>query len=299
MEVRPCIVPQRRRLRDSGCRDLGKEKRGADHNLGEQESGQQPLHGLLPVVACSHPTVRGQTRVVVRRPDVACVSLLTEDPVVRWRWLGAVSEDNLRLLLQMARRRSFRRGEVVFHRGDPADSMHLVSAGRFAVQVMTPLGDQATIVVRGPGESFGEMALVGERAPRSATVEALESAETFCIYEEDFRRLREQRPTVTEALLALLANEVRMANERLLEALYIPVQRRVFRRLNELSQTYASATGSQPEIPLTQEQLAQLAGSTRATVNSVLREAQKSGLLELSRGRIRILDSEQLARRAR
>lgn len=219
--------------------------------------------------------------------------------MVRWRLLEAVSENDVRLLLQTARRRSFRRGEVVFHRGDPADSMHLVSAGRFAVQVMTPLGDQATIVVRGPGESFGEMALVGERAPRSARVEALETAETFCIYEDDFRRLREQHPTVTEALLALLANEVRMANERLLEALYIPVQQRVLRRLNELTQTYASAIGSQPEIPLTQEQLAQLAGSTRATVNSVLREAQKSGLLELSRGRIRILDSEQLALRAR
>ena len=293
------MLPPRRRLRDSGCRYLGKEERGADHNLGEQESGQQRLHRLLLGWLCSQPTVRGQTSAVLRRADVACVSLLTEDSVVRWRLLEAVSEDDLRLLLQTARRRSFRRGEVVFHRGDPADSMHLVSAGRFAVQVMTPLGDQATIVVRGPGESFGEMALVGERAPRSATVEALETAETFCIYEEDFRRLREQHPRVTEALLALLANEVRMANERLLEALYIPVERRVLRRLNELTQTYASAIGSQPEIPLTQEQLAQLAGSTRATVNSVLREAEKSGLLELSRGRIRILDGEQLALRAR
>lgn len=293
------MVPPRRRLRDSGCRCRGIEQRGADHNLGEQESGHQRLHRLLLGWLCGQPTVRGQTSAVVRRADVACVSLLTEDPVVRWRLLEAVSENDVRLLLQTARRRLFRRGEVVFHRGDPADSMHLVSAGRFAVQVMTPLGDQATIVVRGPGESFGEMALVGERAPRSATVEALETAETFCIYEEDFRRLREQHPTVTEALLALLANEVRMANERLLEALYIPVQQRVLRRLNELTQTYASNIGSQPEIPLTQEQLAQLAGSTRATVNSVLREAQKSGLIELNRGRIRILDSEQLALRAR
>ncbi len=59
----------------------------------------------------------------------------------------------------------FSRGEVVFHRDDPGDSLHLIVKGRFAIRVMTPLGDTATIAVRGPGESFGEMALVDEEAP--------------------------------------------------------------------------------------------------------------------------------------
>jgi CRP-like cAMP-binding protein len=88
---------------------------------------------------------------------------------MEWKLLEGVPADEVQRLLQLARRRTFKRGEVVFHRGDPADSMHLVSKGRFAVRVMTPLGEQATIAVRGPGDSFGELALVAEKAPRSAT----------------------------------------------------------------------------------------------------------------------------------
>ena len=218
---------------------------------------------------------------------------------MEWRLLEGVPEEEVRRLLQVARRRRFSRGEVVFHRDDPADSLHLISKGRFAVRVMTPLGDQATIAVRGPGESFGEMALVGQGARRSATVEALENAETFCVYEGEFARLRREHPQVTELVIGFLANEVRMLNERLLEALYVPVERRVLRRLNELARMYGENAGGQVEIALTQEELAGLAGTSRATVNTVLGDAQKRGLVELGRGKTRILDPEGLARRAR
>ena len=177
---------------------------------------------------------------------------------MEWRLLEGVPEEEVRRLLQVARRRRFRRGEVVFHRDDPADSLHLISKGRFAVRVMTPLGDQATIAVRGPGESFGEMALVGQGARRSATVEALEEAETFCVYEGEFTRLRREQPQVTELVIGFLANEVRMLNERLLEALYVPVERRVLRRLNELARLYGEDADGHVEIPLTQEELAGL-----------------------------------------
>jgi CRP/FNR family transcriptional regulator, cyclic AMP receptor protein len=218
---------------------------------------------------------------------------------VEWRLLQGVPEEEVRRLLQVARRRSFRRGEVVFHRDDPADSLHLVVRGRFAVLVMTPLGEQATIAVRGPGDSFGEMALVGEGARRSATVEALERAETFCVYEGEFARLRRQHPEVTELVIGFLANEVRMLNERLLEALYVPVERRLLRRLSELARLYGHDADGHVEIPLTQEQLAGLAGSSRATVNTVLRDAERRGLVELRRGATRVLDPDELARRAR
>jgi CRP-like cAMP-binding protein len=219
---------------------------------------------------------------------------------VEWRLLQGVPEEEVRRLLQVARRRRFSRGEVVFHRDDPADSLHLVVKGRFAIRVMTPLGDQATIAVRGPGDSFGEMALVGQGARRSATVEALEAAETLCVYEGEFARLRREHLQVNELVIGFLANEVRMLNERLLEALYVPAERRVLRRLNELARLYGQgAADTQVEIPLTQEELAGLAGTSRATVNTVLGDAQKRGLVELRRGKTRILDRDRLARRAR
>ena len=202
----------------------------------------------------------------------------------------------MRRLISVGRRRSFNRGEVVFHREDPADSLHLVQKGRFAVRIMTPLGETATIGIRGPGDSFGEMALVDESAHRSATVAALEDGETLAVYQTEFHRLRKEHPQVDRVLMAFLAGEVRRQNELLLEALYIPVERRVLRRLVELSGTYGKADG---EIPLTQEQLAELAGTSRATVNKVLREEQERGTVELRRGKTLVLQPDELARRAR
>ena len=217
---------------------------------------------------------------------------------MEWQLLESVPDENVQRLLQVARRRRFRRGEVVFHHGDPADSMHLVFKGRFAVRVTTPLGDQATITVCGPGQSFGEMALVGNGASRAATVEALEEAETFCVYETEFERLRREHPSVNEFLIGLLAAELRSMNERLLEALYVPADRRVLRRLDELSQLYRHGPDEQVEIPLTQEEVAGLAGTSRATVNTVLGDAQTRGLVRLRRGGVTIVDQHGLAARA-
>jgi CRP/FNR family transcriptional regulator, cyclic AMP receptor protein len=212
---------------------------------------------------------------------------------VEWRLLEGVPREEVRRLLALARRRTFRRGEVVFHREDPSDSLHFIAKGRFAIRVMTPLGEIATIAVRGPGDTFGEMGAIG-RAPRSATVEALEEAETFCLYEREFDRVRREHPAVNDVLLAFLANEVRMLNERLLEALYLPAERRVLRRVIELADLYGGA-----EIPLTQEELAGLAGTSRATVNSVLRDEERRGSVELKRGKTVVLDRDEIARRAR
>jgi CRP-like cAMP-binding protein len=97
-------------------------------------------------------------------------------------------------------------------------------------------------------------------------------------------------------LLRFLTNEVRMLNERLLEALYVPVEKRVRRRLVELSELYG---GEPPVIPLTQETLAELAGTTRPTVNQVLRDEERRGTIELLRGKVRVLDAGELARRGR
>src|SRR5262245_16628689 len=133
-------------------------------------------------------------------------------PPMEWKLLAGVPPEEVRLLLSVARRRRFSRNEVVFHRHDPADSLHLVEKGRFAIRVMTPLGDTVTIGLRGPGESFGEMALVSEDAVRSATIVALEDAETFSVYRDDFDRLRKQQPTIDEVLIGFLAGEVRLLN---------------------------------------------------------------------------------------
>lgn len=219
---------------------------------------------------------------------------------MRWRLLADVPDEEVRRLLSVARRRRFARNEVVFHRDDPGDSLHLIVKGRFAIRIMTPLGETVTIAVRGPGENFGEMALVQEGARRSATVVAVEEAETFAVYEDDFEQLRAAHPGVTRVLIAFLAGEIRSLNERLLEALYVPAERRLLRRLHELAGVYGpDADGAAVEIPLTQEELAELAGTSRATVNKVLRAEQARGSVVLRRGRTVVVDRASLGARAR
>jgi CRP-like cAMP-binding protein len=217
---------------------------------------------------------------------------------MEWKLLIDVPAEDVRELLAVARRRSFDRGEVVFHHGDPADSLHLIVKGRFAVRITTPLGDTSLLAVHGPGEAFGELALVSPGASRAATVSALEQAETRSVYRDDFARVQRKHPGVNGVLLHLLAGQIRRANERIVEAHYVDADTRVRRRLRELAELYG---GGEPGtvIPLTQEDLAGMAGTSRATVNRVLREEEKRGTVELRRGRSVVLNVAEIARRAR
>lgn len=199
-------------------------------------------------------------------------------------------------VLASARRRTFSRGEVVFHRGDPADTLHLITKGRFAVRVTTALGDVTTLSVLGKGEAFGEMAILSEYSLRSATVAALEPGETLSLYRGDFARLRHEHPAVMDLVVAILAEQLRRSSDRLVEALYVDADTRVRRRLLELAEQYRSGEGI--VIPLTQEDIAGLAGTSRATTNRVLREEAKKGTIALQRGKTVIVDPEALARRA-
>jgi CRP/FNR family transcriptional regulator, cyclic AMP receptor protein len=241
---------------------------------------------------------RGPPRGAALSATFASWAIRGQYSLVEWRLLEGVPAEDVRRLIQVARRRTFRRGEVVFHRDDPGDSMHLIASGRFAVRVMAPLGDQVTIAVRGPGESFGEMALVGG-GRRLATVEALDSAETYCVYKDDFDLLRRSYPQVTELVIVFLTNEVRMLNERLIEALYVGADLRVLRRLSEVAALYRQESKSDIVVPLTQEQLATLAGTSRATVNATLGDAQRRGIIDLRRGKISVRDPAALAARGR
>jgi CRP-like cAMP-binding protein len=210
---------------------------------------------------------------------------------VEFRLLADVPTEDVRALLAISRRRSFAKGEVVFHRDDPGDSLHLVVRGSFAVRIMTPLGDTVTVAVRGPGDNFGEMALVDPDSRRAATVAALQPSVTMAVYYGAFDRLRTQHPQINGVLTAFLVGEIRRQNELLLDALYLPAERRVLRRLTELADMYADDDGV---IALTQEELGQIAGTTRTTVNRVLRDQEGRGTIALKRGQVRIIDRESL-----
>jgi len=214
---------------------------------------------------------------------------------MEWPVLAGVPEEEVQQVLSIARRRKFGRGEVVFHQEDPADTLHLIAKGRFVVRVTTPLGDTAIYAVLGPGEMFGELALLGgDDTRRSATVAALEPGETRSIHKIDFERLRGRNPETANVFIAILAGQVARLSKHLVEALYVPADKRVLRRLTEMAEIFSDGV-----VPLTQEDLAGLAGTSRATVNRVLREEEERGTVKLGRGRTTVLDAEALARRGR
>lgn len=212
---------------------------------------------------------------------------------MEWELLAGLPEDQVRRVIQGARRRRFARGEVLFHEGDPAATVHLVARGRIAVRVTTPLGDVCTLDILGAGSVLGELALLCPGAPRSATAVALEPTETMTIDEAAFAALREEHRAVADTLVRVLTARVLRLNDRLVEALYVPADVRILRRLLDLVKLYGEV------VPLTQDDLSELAGTTRSTVNRVLRREERAGSLTLARGKIEVRDREALAQRAR
>lgn len=210
--------------------------------------------------------------------------------------LDLLDDDERRVVIAAARRRKFGRNEVVFHNGDPGDTLHLIAKGHFAIRISTPLGDVATLRVLGPGQHFGELSVLSP-GPRRGSVVSLDAAETLSLHRDDVNRLKATMPRIDEMLTAALVSEVRRLAAGLVDALYVPVERRVWRRLHELVGLYG---GDAPVvIPLTQDDLAQLAGTTRPTANRVLRAGEEQGVVQLERSRIEVRDPAALARLAR
>ncbi len=211
---------------------------------------------------------------------------------MEWKLLADLPPEDVRRLLAIARRRTFRKGEVVFHRDDLAESLHLIVKGRFSVSITTQLGETALLDVIGPGEAFGELALLSPASRRSATIESLDEGETLSVYRDDFALLQSEHPGVKDVLLRLLAEQLTRASDRIVEAHYTDAETRVRRRLRDLA-----LRQGEPAVSMTQEHLAEMAGTSRATVNRVLREEERRGTVALSRGCTTVLDLEDLESR--
>jgi CRP/FNR family cyclic AMP-dependent transcriptional regulator len=216
---------------------------------------------------------------------------------VEWSLLAGLSPEEHREVVAAGRRRRFGRREVLFHRGDPGDAVHLIRSGLIAVYIATPTGSTAIFAVFGPGEAVGEMALI-ESGERAATAIALEPSETLSLRREQLDELRERHPQIDRMLVALLAARVRRQNGELVDAYFSSAERRVARRLLALAERTPEVDGVRT-IRLTQEDLAGLAGTTRPTANKVLRELERAGAIALRRGRIEVTSVDLVRARAR
>ena len=216
---------------------------------------------------------------------------------MEWALLRGLSEKAVNEVLSLGRSRRFAKKEVVWHEGDRAEFIHLIRTGRIAVRGMTSLGEIVTVIVFGPGDAA---ALVGAAATDpyfTTSGVALEPTETVAIRVDEFDEVRRRLPAVNEAVVHFLADRTLGLAQQLVEALYVPADVRVLKRLLVLCDVYDEGD-DRVVIPLTQEDLAGLAGVTRPTVNRVLKKEEARGTLKLSRGSLTILDRQSLAARA-
>jgi CRP/FNR family cyclic AMP-dependent transcriptional regulator len=212
--------------------------------------------------------------------------------------LAALGDEERSNLLRLAVRRRFRRNEVVFHEGDPGDALHIVMRGIFIARSSSILGHSITVNVFGEGGVFGEGVLVTEGSRRSATISALHPGETLLIARTEFDALRARDPRVDRFLVSVLAERNRVLTAQVVELLYCPAETRIYRRLLAFAELSGSVEAG-GWIRLGQNDLATLAGTTRPTTNRALRRAEERGLVELTRGGIRIVDVEGLTAAAR
>ncbi len=215
---------------------------------------------------------------------------------MQWSLFASLTDSERADVLALARRRRFARNEVVCHAGDPADSIHLVSEGHLSVRVSLASGESGLVNVLGPGDYFGELALLRAEQSRTATITALEPAETLVLTASAFRRVCDARPEVERALTGMLADRIDELSERLLEVMYVGLDRRLNRRLADLARAYCAGEGP-ITIPLTQSQLAELTGGTRPSINQALQRLVDQGIVAVQRGRIDVLDLPRLTAR--
>ena len=221
--------------------------------------------------------------------------------------LSDLAPEEQRRVLSRMHRRTYEAGEVVFHEGDPADTVHFLVEGRVVARRSSAAGDRLAYSVIGPGQAFGELAMLARDGRRTATIQAIEPTTTLVLTFSAFEQLCAEHPSVARLLTRLLANRVARLTEALMEALHTSADDRVVRRLVDLFGLYARDAGRPVDngrgraalsLPITQAELSELAGVTRPTANRVLRRLEAAGVVALARGTITVLDVAALLDRA-
>jgi len=207
---------------------------------------------------------------------------------------GTVADDALLRVARTLRRRRFRRGEVIFHEGDPGDALHVVAAGSVKIALESEDGTEAILVTLGPGESFGELALL-DGSPRSASAVAVEPTETLALGRGALRELMSADDGLRDALLAGVATALRRLTNQMAELHFLDLGGRLAVRLARLARVKdPTASSVTLDWPYTQSDLAAMIGGTRQSVNRLLNQLVDDGLVRIEEDTLVITDVNAL-----
>lgn len=178
-------------------------------------------------------------------------------------------------------------GEVLFQKGDVGDALYGIRRGQIKIETGGADGARLTLNFLGPGDMFGEVAVLDGQA-RTADAAAAEPTELFVLRRGDFLAHLEREPRVAIKLIGLLCQRIRWMSERMEESVLQPLPVRLARRLCALASDFGT------EVHISQEQLGVFVGAARESVNRQLQQWRREGIVDLQRGRILLLKMNKL-----
>ncbi|MBK5216010.1 MAG: Crp/Fnr family transcriptional regulator [Propionibacteriales bacterium] len=195
---------------------------------------------------------------------------------------------------------TIRRGQTLFNEGDEGNQLYVVTVGKIKLGRTSPDGRENLLAILGPGQMFGELPLF-DPGPRSATATAVTDVEMRSLSHNALLPLLTEHPEVARALLHQLAARLRHTNEVVGDLVFSDVPGRVAKALLDLASRFGRKAddGIHVNHDLTQEELAQLVGASRETVNKALADFSARGWLRLEPRSVVIMDLERLKHRAR
>jgi len=192
------------------------------------------------------------------------------------------------------------RSDILFREGEQGDRIYVIGEGKIKLGRSSVDGRENLLAILGPGEMFGELSLF-DPGPRTATATAIAETQLIALGHDDLDSFLLGRPAVAANLLAALARRLRRTNEALADLVFTDVPGRVAKALLDLSTRFGRPAdeGILVAHELTQEELAQLVGASRETVNKALADFASRGWIKLEARAVVLTDVERLKRRAR
>jgi CRP/FNR family transcriptional regulator, cyclic AMP receptor protein len=223
-----------------------------------------------------------------------------DDVLSRAPLFEALDEDGAQALRSKLTDVELPRGDRLFDEGDAGDRLYVVLEGKIKLTRAASDGRENLLSVLGPGEMFGELSLFDPR-PRTASAVAITDARLAALAHADLLSWLTGRPDVALHLLRALAQRLRRANDVMADLVFTDVPGRVAKALLDLAGRFGEQQddGLQVHHDLTQEELAQLVGASRETVNKALADFAARGWLQLSAKSVLLIDPDRLAKRAR
>jgi CRP/FNR family cyclic AMP-dependent transcriptional regulator len=202
-----------------------------------------------------------------------------------------LDNETLHELAKSTRHREFQAGEVICYQGDPGSTCHIIIRGKVRVFLVGEDGRELSVRILVSGEIFGEMALL-EGLPRSANIETLEETQTLELAHDALLDCLRKSPVLALNLLQDLSARLRSSTVDAEELALLTVDERLTRQLHKLAEWsgVTVADGVRIMVPMTQQELAALIGTSRESVNRALVRLRRQGRVRLEKGWIVLLD---------